>query len=62
MNKKAILIVLFCCSLSLFGQKNKKDILKNLDSKKETYSAIAQNIWEYAEMGYQEEKSVALLQ
>jgi aminobenzoyl-glutamate utilization protein B len=62
MNKKPFLIALFCCSISLFGQKNKKDILKNLDSKKTTYSAIAQNIWNLAEMGYQEEKSTTLLQ
>ena len=62
MNKKTLLVVLFCCSLSLFGQKNKKDILKNIESKKVAYSAIAQNIWALAEMGYQEEKSAALLQ
>ena len=62
MTKKIFIIALFCCSFSLFGQKNKKDVLKNLDSKKATYSVIAQNIWSLAEMGYQEEKSAALLQ
>ena len=62
MNEKVLLIILFCCSITLSAQKNKKEAIKNLDSKKETYSTIAQNIWSYAEMGYQEEKSVALLQ
>lgn len=62
MYKKIILLVLFCTSLSLFGQKNKKNVMNNIDSKKSSYSAIAQEIWGLAEMGYQEEKSVALLQ
>ncbi len=44
------------------GQKKTTDILENLDQKTEIYGAIAQNIWDLAEMGYQEEKSSALLQ
>mgnify|MGYP000088398000 CR=1 FL=1 len=44
------------------AQKKTEDVLKKLDGKAETYGAIAQNIWELAEMGYQEEKSSALLQ
>ena len=62
MNKKLFLLFLFCFSITLFGQKNKKDVLKNIDSKKASYSAIAQEIWSLAEMGYQEEQSSALLQ
>jgi aminobenzoyl-glutamate utilization protein B len=45
----------------IFAQKTDK-ITANLDAKKEVYSAIAQQIWGFAEMGYQEEKSAALLQ
>ena len=44
------------------AQKKLDDVIKNLDNKSEVYGAIAQNIWELAEMGYQEEKSSALLQ
>ena len=60
----------FSCSLFLIclttimvtGQKKVSDVIKKLDSQTEAYSTIAQNIWEFAEMGYQEEKSAALLQ
>ena len=55
------LLVLFS-SLTLFGQKNKEGITDELNTKKDSYGIIAQKIWNYAEMGYQEEKSVALLQ
>ncbi len=44
------------------AQKKAEDVLKKLDSKAEAYGTIAQNIWDLAEMGYQEEKSAALLQ
>ena len=44
------------------AQKSENDILKNLEQKSEDYGTIAQSIWEFAEMGYQEEKSAALLQ
>lgn len=45
-----------------FPQKNTEKTLSDLDDKSTFYSNIAQTIWEYAEMGYLEEKSVALLQ
>ncbi|WP_407658226.1 amidohydrolase [Maribacter litoralis] len=44
------------------AQKSEKDILKKLEQKSDEYGNIAQNIWEFAEMGYQEEKSSSLLQ
>jgi aminobenzoyl-glutamate utilization protein B len=62
MNKKLVGIVILFSSLALFGQKNKKEIISELNSKKDTYGIIAQKIWNYAEMGYQEVKSTALLQ
>lgn len=58
---KAILSVILLISTLVFGQKPEKTIA-NLNSKKDLYSTIAQKIWEYAEMGFQEEKSAALLQ
>lgn len=45
-----------------FPQKNTEKTLSDLDDKSTFYGNIAQTIWEYAEMGYLEEKSVALLQ
>ena len=45
----------------VLAQKTDK-ITANLEAKKEVYSSIAQQIWGFAEMGYQEEKSAALLQ
>lgn len=40
-----------------------KDLVgKFIDANASTYSSVAQQIWEFAEVGYQEEKSSALLQ
>lgn len=39
----------------VLAQKTDK-ITANLEAKKEVYSSIAQQIWGFAEMGYQEEK------
>ena len=44
------------------AQKGKQAALKKLDSNSEKYGEIAMEIWNWAEMGYQEEKSSALLQ
>lgn len=43
------------------AQKTKKEVILAIDSKLESYSAIAKQIWEYAEVGYKETKSSALL-
>ena len=45
-----------------FGQAKYTKILKSIQENKSVYSSVAQQIWSYAEMGYQEEKSSALLQ
>ncbi len=60
--KTTALLTAFFCFTSLVAQKKIDDVIKKLDNQAETYSAIAQEIWELAEMGYQEEKSAALLQ
>ena len=63
MQKSTILaFVLFICFTSVKAQKKSAAILEQLDQKSEQYGQIAQEIWNLAEMGYQEEKSSALLQ
>lgn len=42
--------------------KNKLDIIQSLNNKYDYYKERALKIWEYAEIGYKEEKSSALLQ
>ncbi len=61
-NRFLVVILLLFCSISLNAQKKIDDVLKKLDSRTDTYGTIAHNIWEFAEMGYLEEESTALLQ
>ena len=42
--------------------KNKQEIISLLNSKYDYYKERAMKIWDYAELGYKEEKSTALLQ
>jgi len=59
------LIISFLCFLpALAGAQNKdkKAIAAYLDQQTPAYTDIAKKIWGYAEVGYQEEKSSALLQ
>ncbi|PCJ93215.1 MAG: amidohydrolase [Flavobacteriaceae bacterium] len=61
-NKYLLPVVCLFISTVAFAQKRVSDVLKKLDDKSETYGAIAQDIWNFAEMGYLEEESSALLQ
>ncbi len=61
-NKISLIICVMFWLTSLSAQKKTTDVLKKLDSQSEVYGTIAQEIWDLAEMGYQEEKSAALLQ
>jgi len=56
------LLLLAFCFFNLQAQKKEGVVLKSLDSKAGTYGDIARQIWNLAEMGYQEEQSSALLQ
>lgn len=56
------LLAAIMCLMPLRAQKKSADVVQKLDANSETYSSIAQEIWGYAEMGYQEEKSAALLE
>ncbi|TLP81660.1 amidohydrolase [Maribacter sp. ACAM166] len=57
-----LLVALSATLLSVNAQKSEKEILKDLEQKSESYGTIAQTIWDFAEMGYQEEQSSGLLQ
>jgi aminobenzoyl-glutamate utilization protein B len=46
----------------IFGQAKYTKILKSIQENKSVYTTVAHQIWSYAEMGYQEEQSSALLQ
>ena len=48
--------------LSATAQTTKPDVLLRIDATKSAYEDIALKIWNYAEVGYQETKSSALLQ
>ncbi len=62
--EKAIVLtlLLFFTALTAVAQKKTTSVLSTLETKSEAYGQIAQEIWQLAEMGYQEEKSAALLQ
>lgn len=56
------LILLILAALPLAAQTAKPDLLARIDAGKTVYDEIALKIWQYAEVGYQEVKSSALLQ
>ena len=58
--KKIILLSLL--SFTLFAQKTKDKLLESIAKKESFYGEIAKQIWNFAEVGYQETKSSALLQ
>ncbi len=62
--KSKLLLNLFILVFAFAAKAQNKtaDIIEGLDQKAATYGAIAQSIWDLAEMGYQEEQSSALLQ
>lgn len=57
---KYLNLTLLLISTLAYGQ-GKEAIGKNLDNKKAMYSGIAKQIWDWAEVGYQEKQSSALL-
>ncbi|TDQ16348.1 aminobenzoyl-glutamate utilization protein B [Algoriphagus boseongensis] len=58
--KKILLLFLLLPALTSFGQDT--EVLKKLDSQADQYGKIAMQIWNYAELGYLETNSSALLQ
>lgn len=61
MKNRAALCLLMIASIS-YGQKTKEAIVQAMDAKAQQYATTAHRIWEFAEIGYQEVKSSALLQ
>ena len=57
MKQKLLLAGILLCQFSLLvAQKHKPDeVIKSLDKQTEHYGEMAQQIWTYAELGYQEE-------
>lgn len=62
MKVRGISILIILIGLNGFAQNNRDQVINQLNSKMDFYGEIAQSIWTFAEMGYQEEKSSALLQ
>ena len=55
------LVAALLVSEGLWAQSARQGIVKELNQKEEVYGEAAKTIWNYAEVGYQEEKSSALL-
>lgn len=55
-------IAAFCLALPLVAQTTKPAVFQRIDTTKAVYDDIAMKIWDYAEVGYRETKSAALLQ
>lgn len=62
MRTKHIILLLFIIPSIVWAQKDKEKVIQSLNGKHDYYSNIAQQIWEFAELGYLEDKSSALLQ
>lgn len=60
--RKLLTLLICCASLSAKAQTSKQEIIKSIEEKSAIYSATAQKIWEFAEVGFQETQSSALLQ
>jgi aminobenzoyl-glutamate utilization protein B len=59
---KSIKFILLFITVNVFAQNSKDKIIDNLAKKEGYYGSIAKQIWNYAELGYLETKSSALLQ
>ena len=58
---RIVLLIIFLSPNFVLAQKNKKDIQNSIEKRAREYESIAKSIWNWAELGYQEEKSSALL-
>src|SRR5262249_43170645 len=60
---RIIAAVLVAFPLMLHAQTDPRDaLLRSIDARRSTYADVAKQIWAFAEVGYQETKSSALLQ
>jgi len=54
--------IVWISSIGLFAQQGKEAVFESIEAKYDAYRQIAHRIWEYAEVGFQEENSSRLLQ
>lgn len=59
---KKVICLFLLSSTFAWAQKTKQEVIKSIDSGYDSYSAVANKIWQFAEVGFQETKSSALLQ
>ncbi len=57
-----LVIILLLFNAFAIAQKTKPEVFKSIDANADLYSGIAQKIWNFAEVGFQETQSSALLQ
>src|SRR5262247_1585929 len=64
MNRKVLLCALcfLCVPLRAQPPDERAAMLQRIENRRETYATVAKQIWGFAEVGFQEEKSSALLQ
>jgi aminobenzoyl-glutamate utilization protein B len=62
MSKPVITLLIFVYCLPLVAQKDKKQMINRIEGRTSEYEDIALQIWDWAEVGYQEENSSGLLQ
>ena len=60
-NSSKFILTLLIISAVSYGQLGKKNIQESIEQRAKDYENIAKSIWGWAELGYQEEKSSALL-
>jgi aminobenzoyl-glutamate utilization protein B len=58
----AAAVAAFAVGLAAQARDDRAAALQSIDAKRATYADVAKQIWTFAELGYQEEKSSALLQ
>lgn len=58
---KLLLSSILISTVCLLQAQDKKKVIQHIEKNQETYKQVAHQIWEYAEVGYQEEKSSTLL-
>lgn len=62
MRRTTVVALLVGASAAGAQQSQLDNVLRGIDAKQATYANIANQIWSYAEVGYEEQKSAALLQ
>src|SRR5262245_28372456 len=62
MRRRLAAVLLLCPLISLSAIDDRDTVLQSIESRRATYADVAKQIWGFAEVGYQEQKSSALLQ